>query len=100
MLLTLQLTGMWFFFGDGVAKSLLLAMMPGAIAAREVCDFLATLASYSLPWIRSYLMSVSNIIASFCGRGAGMLGSECSFRSLCGFLCSLKWVGPCCSCPY
>jgi hypothetical protein len=30
--------------GDGVAKSGLLPTVPGAIVAREVCDFLATLA--------------------------------------------------------
>jgi hypothetical protein len=29
--------------GDGVAKSGLLATVPGAVVAREVCDFLATL---------------------------------------------------------
>jgi hypothetical protein len=32
-------------FGDGVAKSGLLATVPDAIVAREVCDFLATLAT-------------------------------------------------------
>lgn len=32
-------------FGDGVAKSRLLAKVPGAVVAREVCDFLATLAA-------------------------------------------------------
>jgi hypothetical protein len=29
--------------GDGVAKSALLVTVPGAVVAKEVCDFLATL---------------------------------------------------------
>jgi hypothetical protein len=32
-------------FGVGVAKSSLLATVPGGVVAREVCDFLATLAA-------------------------------------------------------